>query len=111
MSLKRNMTPQQRKAVHKYFEEVARELNNQGVDVKVLVSRLRVDATPEMMKNIFRSIGREKYGIQSTEELTTKQITECYDEFNRLLSSEGVFIPFPSIESTEEYLNSYEQIT
>jgi RNA-splicing ligase RtcB len=56
------LTSQQRKATHKYFEEVARELNNQGIDVKVLVENLRVDATPEMMKNIYRAIGKEKFG-------------------------------------------------
>lgn len=101
------ITNQQRKATHKYFEEVARELNNQGIDVKVLVSNLRVDATPEMMKNIYRAIGKEKFGITSTEELTTGQVTQCYEEMNRLLASVGISIAFPSQENTEEYLNSF----
>jgi len=103
------ITSQQRKATHKYFEEVARELNNQGIDVKVLVASLRVDATPEMMKNIYRSIGKEKFGITSTEELTPSQVTQCYEEMNRLLASVGISIAFPSQENTEEYLNSFVQ--
>ena len=103
------LTSQQRKATHKYFEEVARELNNQGIDVKVLVENLRVDATPEMIKNIYRAIGKEKFGITSTEELTTGQVTQCYEEMNRLLSSIGVLVSFPSQENTEEYLSSFNQ--
>jgi len=101
------ITNQQRKATHKYFEEVARELNNQGIDVQVLVKNLRVDATPEMIKNIYRAIGKEKFGITSTEELTTSQVTQCYEEMNRLLASEGCHIAFPSQENTEEYLKSF----
>lgn len=101
------ITNQQRKATHKYFDEVARELNNQGIDVQVLVKNLRVDATPEMMKNIYRAIGKEKFGITSTEELTTGQVTQCYEEMNRLLASVGCHIAFPSQENTEEYLNSF----
>lgn len=101
------ITNQQRKATHKYFEEVARELNNQGIDVQVLVKNLRVDATPEMIKNIYRAIGKEKFGITSTEELTTSQVTQCYEEMNRLLASVGCYITFPSQENTEEYLNSF----
>lgn len=103
------LTSQQRKATHKYFEEVARELNNQGIDVKVLVSNLRVDATPEMVKNIYRAIGKEKFGITSTEELTTTQVTQCYEEMNRLLASVGCHVAFPSQENTDEYLRSFVQ--
>lgn len=105
--MKRTIT--QNKSLHKYFEEVSRELNNHGVDVKVLVSNLRVDATPEMVKSIFRTIGKEKFGIISTAELTTKQVNECFDEFNRLLSNVDISISFPSYTESEEYLNSFNE--
>lgn len=100
-------TRAQNRSLHKYFEEVSRELNNAGIDVKVLVARLRVDATPEMVKDIYRAIGSSKFGIKSTSELTTRQVNECYDEFNRLLSLEGLQINFPSYQETEGYLNSF----
>ena len=102
-------TNKQNRSLHKYFEEVSRELNNSGVDVRVMVKNLRVDATPEMIKNIYRAIGKEKLGITSTAELTTKQVNECYDEFNRLLSLEGLAITFPSYTDSDEYLSSYIQ--
>ena len=102
-------TIKQNKSLHKYFEELSRELNNNGVDVKVLVSNLRVDATHEMVKNIFRTIGKEKFGIISTSELTTKQVNECFEEFTRLLANVDIYIPFPSYTETEEYLNSFSE--
>jgi hypothetical protein len=55
---------------------VSRECNNSGIDMKVLVSNLRVDTTPESIKSIFREIGRLKYGKVSTADLTTKEVNE-----------------------------------
>ena len=89
-------TIKQNSSLHKWFSELSRELNNNGVDVKVLVENLRVDATPEMVKSIFRAIGKEKFGVKSTADLTTSQVNECYDEFVRLMANVGIFIPFPS---------------
>lgn len=102
-------TNQQNKSLHKYLDELSRELNLQGIDVKVMVKNLRVDATPEMMKEIFRSIAKEKFQVSSTADLSTKQLTECYEEMNRLTSSMGIAISFPSQENTEEYLSSFVQ--
>ena len=75
----------QNKSLHKWFEEVSRECNNSGIDMKVLVSNLRVDTTPESVKSVFREIGKVKYGKSSTAELTTKEGNECFEECNRLL--------------------------
>lgn len=102
-------TSQQNKSLHKYLEELSRELNNAGIDVKVMVKNLRVWSTPEMLKVIFKAIAFEKYQVTSTADLTTKQLTECYEEMNRLTSSVGVAIPFPSQLHTQEYLDSFVQ--
>lgn len=96
-------TNQQNKSLHLYLEELSRELNLQGIDVKVMVKNLRVDATPEMMKEIFRSIAKEKFQVLSTTELTTKQLIDCYEEMNRLTSSMGVHCIFPSRENMTDY--------
>lgn len=102
-------TLRQNRACHKWFEELSRELNNQGVDFRAMVKNLRVDATPELVKSVFRTIGTVKFGKLSTADLTTKEINECYDEFNRLLALEGIHISFPSYQDTDEYLSSYEE--
>ena len=37
------------------------------------------------------------------------EITEMYDEFNKILAAQGYHIPFPSQENTESYINSFVQ--
>jgi hypothetical protein len=89
-------TIKQNKAIHKWFEEVSRECNDRGIDMKVLVENLRVDTSPESVKDIFRQIGAVKYGKKSTADLTTSELMGCYEEFNRLLGQNSLHIPFPS---------------
>ena len=97
----------QNSSLHKYLEEASRECNNAGVDVSVMVKQLRVDTTPEFMKDIFREIGKVKFGKVSTAHLTTKELNACVEEYSRMLGNVGITISFPSFENTPEYLNSY----
>jgi hypothetical protein len=99
----------QNKSIHSWFTEASRELNNAGIDFKVLVSGLKVDATPELVKSVFRQIGYTKFSKKSTTELTTKEFQECWEEMNRLLANVGIHCPYHSQENTEIYLNSFIQ--
>lgn len=85
----------QSRAIHVYFEEVARELNDRGIDMRVLVKNLQVAHTKDSVKGIWKAIGEAKYGKKSTTQLTSKEIDEVYDEFNKLLSEHDVHIAFP----------------
>lgn len=51
-------TPLQNKSIHKYFSELATELNNQGITLNVLLRDIQVDITPMAIKDIFREIGK-----------------------------------------------------
>lgn len=95
-------TLKQNRSIHVFFEEVSRECNDRGIDMKVLVSNLRVDTSPESIKDIFRQIGLVKFGKKSTADLTTKELMDCYEEFNRLLGNNGLHCPFPSSEFNYE---------
>ncbi len=86
----------QSRAIHVYFEEVARELNDRGIDMRVLVKNLQVAHTKDSVKGIWKAIGEAKYGKKSTTQLTSREIDEVYDEFNRLLSEFDINISFPS---------------
>lgn len=97
----------QNRSIHSWFDEVSRELNLAGIDFKVLVDSLRVDATPELVKSVFRQIGYAKFEKKSTAELTSKELQECWEEMNRLLASVGVHCPFHEQTSTESYMNSF----
>lgn len=89
-------TRKQNASMHILFEEIARELNNAGIDMRVLVKNLQVSHTKESVKGIWKAICEAKYGKKSTTELTSKEIDEVYDEFNRLLAEHGIHIPFPN---------------
>lgn len=88
-------TAKQNASIHLYFTEVARELNDRGIDMKVLVKNLQVAHTKDSVKGIWKAIGEAKYGKKSTTQLTSKEIDEVYDEFNRLLSEHDIHIAFP----------------
>lgn len=103
-------TLQQNRAEHKLFEEVAVELNNHGITMRALVENLHVDHTKYSVKSVFRAIAKAKYGKTSTATLTTRETQECYEEFCRMLSEYGIFIAWPSTESSPSYLASLESI-
>lgn len=104
-------TPKQNNSEHKLFEEVAVELNNHGISMKALIENLEINHTKYSVKAVFRAIGKAKFGKDSTAKLTTKETQECYEEFNRMLSSYGIFIAWPSVESSPGYLSSLEYET
>ena len=91
-------TDRQSRAMHKYFEEVATELNNAGIDMRVLVKNLQVSHTKDSIKGVWKAIAEAKYGKKSTTELTTKEVDEVFDEFNKLLAEFDLHLPFPSNE-------------
>lgn len=95
MSETKKRTERQNRSIHVYFEEVARELNDRGIDMRVLVKNLQVAHTKDSVKVIWKAIGEAKYGKKSTTQLTSKEIDEVYDEFNKLLSEHDVHIAFP----------------
>ena len=96
MSEIKKRTARQNNSIHKLFEEVASELNDRGIDMRVLVKNLQVAHTKDSVKGIWKAIGEAKYGKKSTTELTSKEIDEVYDEFNKLLSEHDVHITFPN---------------
>lgn len=91
-------TLKQNKSLHKYCEVLSETLNEMGITQEVLVRGLEVDNSPESVKAVFRALGKAKYGKESTADLTTKEISSCYEEFNRHISKLGVYIPWPSEE-------------
>lgn len=91
-------TIKQNNALHKYCQDLADLLNESGVNQGLFLQEFEVDNSMESIKNIFREIGRIKYGKNSTAKLTTKEITEIYDEINRQTAKFGLHLPFPSIE-------------
>lgn len=105
----RKRTKRQNDASHVYFKEVADLLNEQGISVRVILETLEVDFSKELVKQIWQAIGMRKFGTPHTSELTTRQLMDVYEEFNRAIGAQGAHLAFPSFENTDSYLNSFNQ--
>jgi hypothetical protein len=102
-------TATQNKAMHKGFQQIADCLVENGKSLNVIIENLEVRPTEHNIKDVFRAIAKEKYGIVSTSELTTKQVDEVWEELVLSVGKvTGIFIEFPSYQNTHEYMQSYQ---
>lgn len=94
-------TEVQNKALHKYLELVAKELENQGQTMRDVLWRgryLEVPPTKHSIKEmVWKPIQNATLGKKSTTELTTKEINQVYEVMSMFLARNfGIDIPFPS---------------
>ena len=91
----------QNKSLHKLFDDISRECNNQGIDQKTLLEDLtgyEAPVTPEFIKEVWKSIMWTMYRTTSTTQLESHQYSEVYDVFNKFLAEQyGIHCPLPSI--------------
>lgn len=96
---KKTRTLKQNRAMHQYCEDIARTLNEAGLDMRaVLKPGVEISWTKEMVKEyLWKPVQRLKFGSRSTTELTTDQVSKVYEDLNRHLGVEfGEHSPFPS---------------
>lgn len=91
-------TYKQNNALHLFCELLSEALNEAGIGQKVFLDGLEVDNSPESVKSVIRALGKAKYGKKSTAQLTTKEMTDIYEEINRHSAKIGVHVPWPSEE-------------
>lgn len=101
----------QNRAMHLFFKQVADTLTEHGISLDVAIKNLDVRATPESIKDVFRTIGGAKYGISSTAELQTHQVNEIAEDFMKAISqNSGLFVEFPSRFGTPEALERLDKM-
>ena len=96
-------TLQQNKALHKYFELLAQELNQAGYDMKrTLKPSVDIPWTPDNVKEyLWRPLQEAYLNKYSTTDLTTKDIDKVYDVLNKHLGeTTGVTVVFPSKDTS-----------
>ena len=101
-------TIQQNKALHKWFELVADELNDAGLDMKkVLKPNIDISWTKSSIKEyLWRPVQYAMLGKKSTRNLSKKQIDPVWEQINRFLGEKhGIHVGFPSIEN---FIETYE---
>ena len=104
--MEQQRTSQQNKSLHLYCEMLYEELGLAGITQKKFLQAMdEVNNSPQSIKAVFREYGRVKYGKNSTADLTTKEMSDIYEEFNRNLAKIGIHVPWPSVE--HNFLDDY----
>ncbi len=94
---KRSLT--QNSAMHKYFELLADELNNAGLDMKkVLKPEVDIPWTADNVKrHLWKPIQKSMLNKASTTQLEKMDVSVVYDVLNRHLSEKlGIHVAFPN---------------
>ena len=93
-------TPTQNNCLHKYCELLAEELKDSGHDMRELI-KLPITPTKENVKaNIVKPVMAALFPeIESTADLTSKQMCELYETMNMATSERlGISVRWPSVE-------------
>lgn len=103
-------TAQQNRALHLFFQLLADELNEAGLDMrKVLKPGIDIPWTKTSIKEfLWRPVQEAALGKKSTRQLLKQRdIDLIYDTLTRHLSQIfGISVPFPSIEN-EQFEEAY----
>lgn len=104
-------TPSQNNSGHKYWEDVANELEAQGITRKTIIEDLAdtgIPITDKFIKHVVWfhfMVGM--YGKRSTAELTSKEWTEVEKAFTLFLKENyGLQTDYPS-EETRQFIEHY----
>jgi len=102
--IEKEKSRQQEKAYHKGFQQLADLLVENNITLNNVIKNLEIRPSKESIKDIFRHIANAKYGITSTTELKSNQIDAVWEDLVKAVSeATGVFVNFPSRESTINY--------
>lgn len=94
-------TNQQRKAVEVYCRELAKALNEAGLDQREVFSRMKEGAEipwsqDTVKENIWKQIQSAMLMKDSTTDLETVEVSQVYEVVNRFTASRlGVSVRFP----------------
>lgn len=113
MDIKNKRSLLQNNALHLYLSMLATELNDSGNDMrKVLKPTVDIPWSTDTCKRfLWKPIQEVMMDKKSTTELTTDELDKIYKVLDRHVSEKcGIHVEFPSIENTEEFINSYEKM-
>ena len=106
------MTPQQRKAMHKFCRNLAEALNDAGYMAMTgdedrqfpWKDGFEISFTMEIVKeNIWKTVLAAMEGKDSTEDQNTVDVMEVYEQINRHMGEKfGIHVPWPSEETLSE---------
>lgn len=97
-------TISQNSALHKWFEIIEQEAQNNGSTMDMLIKNpCDIPITRNLLKDMFRLIGNTMFHRDSTAKLTKSEIDEVIKVFEKVIAERlGIDLPFPSLESLIE---------
>lgn len=101
LNISNQRTLPQNRAIHKWCELVAEELNDAGLDIKKFYEGgMDIPWSKETVKEHIWKVGMEYHHLPdtSTTKLTRTQVNEVYDICNRALGARGVHVDFPTFK-------------
>lgn len=102
----RRRTDKQNNALHLYFSQLSYALNQDGFDVRAVISEaVDIPWTPYMVKELlWRATQKFMFGKVSTTQLNKlDEIEKIYDVVNKTVGGRtGIYVPFPSLETLLE---------
>ena len=101
MTETKQRTPSQNRALHLLFSELAKELNDHGLDMrKTLKPTIDIPWSGATVKEfLWKPVMKAQLNKESTTEMTTKEIDQVFDTINRHIGEKfGLHLDFPSVE-------------
>lgn len=103
MEPKPQRTISQNRCLHLALTQISTLLVEQGLDQRTIIRDLRgysAPVTPEFLKLVFKTIIWTMYRKESTTELTTVEMMNCFDVFSKFLAETyKVEVVWPSSDS------------
>lgn len=86
--VKPTRTGQQNSAIHAYCDEVAKEMQARGMDMKTVIKEgVPITPTMHMVKEyMWRPIQKAITGVDSTRKINTMEVNDVYEQLSRLLA-------------------------
>lgn len=112
-SFKQRTLPQNN-SIHKFCNDLAGELNGKGKYMQLVLKpdyELKWDMKA-VKENLYKPIAKALYGVESTTELDTDQVSKVHHQLMIMLVEkfpEIDYVDFPSEENTESYYQSLNE--
>jgi len=98
----------QNKALHVGCDDLAKQMNDRGVEPVLFMKGIVLSHTMESVKEAYRSIARHMFGKNSTTQLTTQELNIINEIITRHVAQFGIEYRFPSIEN-QMLMKHYEK--
>lgn len=94
-------TLRQNDALHLMFQQITAEMINNGQTMRDVIRKdFDIQPTPELLKEVWRTIQIVQLGKNRTRDLTKDELDKVYEPFMKFIGEVlQIYVPFPSLEN------------